>query len=81
MDKNRRKIWFGLALGTTILFIPICVNRLHFAYSVAAGNSALTLLESGVAEALVRTQAPRIGFTSSIFYFFGVLLPGYLPTL
>ena len=75
---TRRKIWIGIFLTLTLLMIPVSVRMIKFAYSFSAGGHAMNLLESGASEVFVREQAPRIGYISSFFYFFGVPLPGYL---
>lgn len=75
---TRRKVWIGIFITLTLLMIPVSVRMIKFAYSFSSGGHAMNLLESGASEVFVKEQAPRVGFISSFFYFFGVPFPGYL---
>lgn len=78
MSPNKKRIWLGATIFIALLFIPFCINRVMFGYSIAAGGTAMNLLESGTNEVLTKRLSPRIGYLCAFFYFFAVPFPAYV---
>lgn len=77
-ERGRRKVWFKIFLGLTVLLILLSIRMSRFALQVSSGNLYMDMMESGVGAAIAKQEALRIGHISQIFYFFGFPFPVYL---